>query len=92
LGILQEPIMDITGIREALHAQPFSPFTIRLADGRALHVPHPDFVALTPRRVIVGALDDTWSVVEPLLIVSLEHAAGAPGGDAGSGGNGRKAG
>lgn len=84
--------MDIAGVRDALHAQPFSPFTIRLADGRSLPVPHPDFVALTPRRVIVGAVDDTWSVVEPLLIVSLEHAAGAPGTEAGGGGNGRKAG
>jgi len=68
--------MDIAGVRDALHSQPFVPFTIRLADGRALPVPHPDFVALTPRRVIVGAADDTWSVLEPLLIVSLDHAAG----------------
>jgi hypothetical protein len=84
--------MDIAGVRDALHAEPFSPFTIRLADGRSLPVPHPDFVALTPRRVIVGAVDDTWSVVEPLLIVSLEHAAGAPGSETAGGGNGRKAG
>jgi hypothetical protein len=49
-------------------------------------------VALTPRRVIVGAADDTWSVLEPLLIVSLDHAAGrlADGSDAGD--NGRRAG
>ena len=65
--------MDVAGVREALHKQPFAPFTIRLADGRSLPVPHPDFVALTPRRVIVGAEDDSWSVVEPLLIVSLDY-------------------
>jgi len=84
--------MDITGVRDALHSQPFVPFTIRLADGRSLPVPHPDFVALTPRRVIVGAADDTWSVLEPLLIVSLDHEAGraADGSDAGD--NGRRAG
>jgi hypothetical protein len=35
-------------------------------------VPHRDFVALTPRRVIVGAEDDSWSIIEPLLIVSLD--------------------
>jgi len=64
--------MDIRGVREALHREPFEPFVIRLADGRSLPVPHPDFVALTPRRVIVGAKDDSWSVVEPLLIVSLD--------------------
>jgi hypothetical protein len=65
--------MDLAGVREALHKQPFQPFAIRLADRRSLPVPHPDFVALTPRRVIVGAEDDSWSVVEPLLIVSLDY-------------------
>jgi hypothetical protein len=66
--------MDMAGIREALHCQPFEPFAIRLADGRSLPVPHPDFVALTPRRIIVGAEDDSWFVVEPLLAVSLDYA------------------
>ncbi|MFO7907683.1 MAG: hypothetical protein ACQESR_16505 [Planctomycetota bacterium] len=65
--------MDIGGIRKALHKQPFEPFVIRLADGRALQVPHPDFVAVTPRRVIVGGEDDSWAVVEPPLVVSLEY-------------------
>jgi hypothetical protein len=63
--------MDIAGVREVLHKQPFEPFVIRLADGRSLPVPHRDFVALTPRRVIVGAEDDSWCIVEPLMIVSL---------------------
>lgn len=65
--------MDLEGIREALKRHPFAPFTIRLADGRALPVPHSEFVAVGPRRVIVIAADDSWSVVEPLLIVSLEY-------------------
>jgi hypothetical protein len=65
--------MDINGIRQALHKEPFEPFTIRLADGRGLYVPHPDFVAIAPRRVIVVAQDNSWTVVEPLLIVSLDH-------------------
>jgi hypothetical protein len=51
--------MDIAGVREALHKQPFEPFVIRLADGRALPVPHRDFVGLTPGRVWVGAEDDS---------------------------------
>lgn len=67
--------MDIAGLREALHKQPFEPFAIRLADGRSLPVPHPDFVALTPRRAIVGAEDDSWAVVEPLVIVSLDYSS-----------------
>ncbi len=70
--------MDINGVRELLHRQPFEPFVIRLADGRSLSVPHPDFVALTPRRVIVGAEDDSWSIIEPLLIVSLDKMPPKP--------------
>jgi hypothetical protein len=65
--------MDIEGIRQALHREPFQPFKIRLADGRALHVPHPDFVALGPRRLIVVAEDSSWAVIEPLLVVSLDY-------------------
>jgi hypothetical protein len=72
-------VVDIAGVREALHKSPFQPFVIRLADGRALSVPHPDFVALTPRRVIVGSENDSWSVVESFLIVSLDSIDGGSG-------------
>ena len=65
--------MDLNGIREALHRQPFEPFVIRLADGRALSVPHPDYVAVGARRIVVVAEDDSWSAIEPLLIVSLDY-------------------
>jgi len=65
--------MDLQGIREALHRQPFEPFTIRLADGRKIAVRHPDFVAVGHRRAIVIGPDNSWSVVEPLLIVSLDY-------------------
>ncbi len=66
--------MDIDGIRQALHKQPFEPFQIRLADGRALTVPHPDFVAVAPQRIVVVAEDSSWTVIEPLLVVSLDYA------------------
>jgi len=77
--------MDIGGIREALHKQPFEPFRLSLADGRALEVRHPDFVAVHPRRIIV--IDDTgaWSVVEPLLVVSIDYQAPIKKGTNGSG-------
>jgi hypothetical protein len=66
--------MDIDGIRQALHKHPFEPFQIRLADGRALAVPHPDFVAVAPQRIVVVAEDSSWTVIEPLLVVSLDYA------------------
>ena len=66
--------MEIDGIRQALHKQPFEPFQIRLADGRSLAVPHPDFVAVAPQRIVVVAEDGSWTVIEPLLVVSLDYA------------------
>ena len=65
--------MDLEGIRIALRRQPFEPFTIHLSDGRAMAVRHPEFVAVGNRRVIVVAEDDSWSVIEPILIVSIDY-------------------
>ena len=76
--------MDIEGIREVLHRQPFEPFLIRLADGRSLPVPHRDFVALMPERVVVGAEDNSWSLLEPLMIVSLDSMPAKPNGGNGA--------
>jgi hypothetical protein len=64
--------MDLARIREALHRRPFQPFIIRLTDGRALSVSHPDFVAVGTRRIVVIGDDDSTSMVEPLLIVSID--------------------
>jgi hypothetical protein len=70
--------MDINGIRGALGVRPFQPFVIRLADGRGLPVPHPDFVAVGSRRILVIAPDDSWAVVEPFLVVSLDYESARP--------------
>jgi len=70
--------MDLQGIREAIRRQPFEPFSIRLADGRSLDVPHPEMVAVGKRRIIVVKPDDSWAVVEPLLIVSLDYNGKRP--------------
>jgi len=77
--------MDIAGVREALHREPFEPFLIRLADGRSLEVRHPEFVAVGKRRIVVIANDEveSWSAIEPLLIVSLDSIPSKP-----KGGNG----
>jgi hypothetical protein len=66
--------MEVSAIREAMHRQPFRPFSLRLADGRELFVPHPDFVALSPRQVVViHHQDESTAILEPLLIVSVEY-------------------
>jgi hypothetical protein len=80
--------MDIGGVRAALHRAPFEPFVIRLADGRAEPIHHPDFVALSKRLVYVVREDDTWMTIEPLLIVSLDKLS--PPGKSGNGSQRRK--
>jgi hypothetical protein len=45
-----------------------------MVDGRVFPVPHPDFVAVSPtgRTVIVFQPDDSYSVVDLLLMSELE--------------------
>ena len=66
--------MELQAIREATHQVPFQPFTLRLADGRAIEVRHRDFIAMPEmgRRVVVtGAHDEFVEIIDSLLIVSL---------------------
>ena len=75
--------MDLKSIRSALREEPFRPFELCLADGRRVPVKHPEFVAMNQRIVIVTDEESDTKILEPLLIVSLEHVAGK-----GKGGNG----
>jgi len=73
--------MEVSAIRDTMHAQPFRPFRLRLADGRMLLVRHPDFIAVAPegRRVVVfNEPDGAMSILEPLLIVSVETDPAGP--------------
>ena len=59
-------------------AQPFQPFTVYLADGRKLHVPHPQFLSRHPkgRTVIVFHEDGLFSIVDSFHITEIEIQAG----------------
>ena len=72
--------MTTEQFRATLHQQPFRAFTIRMADGRAFHVAHPDFVALskTGRTVIVFEQDEAYSVLDLLLMTELQIGNGRP--------------
>ncbi len=67
--------MDLNSIRQALREVPFRPFVLGLADGRRVPVKHPEFVAMNQRIVIVTDENSATKILEPLLIVSLEHLA-----------------
>ena len=69
--------MKIEKIREVLHAQPFRPFEIHVADGGRIPVAHEDFVALDPagREMIAYLPNGSHQIVDVMLITRLEVKA-----------------
>jgi hypothetical protein len=61
-------------IRKLFEATPFLPFRVHMANGKSVDVPHPDFMHLSPtgRRLIVDRPDDTFEIIDVLLVTSLE--------------------
>jgi hypothetical protein len=66
--------MTVDQLRTALHAQPFRPFTIHLADGREMAVRHREFVMPSPsgRTAAIYQPDDTLNIIDLLLVTDLE--------------------
>ena len=66
--------MSFDQLRTYVKAKPFRPFTIHTADGRALRVPHVEFVSQSPsgRTVIVYGEGDLHTVVDTLMITALD--------------------
>jgi hypothetical protein len=74
--------MTIEQLRTIHQATPFRPFTMHLADGRQLRVPHRVFLShsASGRTVIVHHEGDTFSVIDLLLVTELELTNGrSPG-------------
>jgi hypothetical protein len=76
--------MTIEQLRGAREANPFRPFTIVLADGRSLRVPHRDYLSTSPggRTVIVYQAGEAFSIIDLLLVTELaiEDAPSVAGG------------
>lgn len=67
--------MTIEQLREARQAQPFRPFTVCLADGRKIPVPHPEFLLALPgasRTFVVATTSETYKIIDLLLVTSLD--------------------
>lgn len=67
--------MTIEQLRTAYNAQPFRPFVMHLADGKAVPVQHREFIMTVPsgRTVVVCQPDDTLNIVDLLLVTDLEN-------------------
>ena len=65
--------MTIQQLRLAVHATPFIPFTVFMADGRSFYVPHRDFVAMSPtgRTVVLYDENDDFSILDLLLMIEI---------------------
>ena len=66
--------MVALAVRNLLHAAPFVPFTVYVADGRAIRVRHPDFATLTQGGglLIVNTGEDDFEIINVSLITRLE--------------------
>jgi hypothetical protein len=69
--------MTTEQLRTAHRSTPFQPFTIRMADGRAFSIPHPDFLSISPagRTVVVFNVDGSANVLDLLLMTEIELSA-----------------
>ena len=74
--------MRFQELYEVLHRSPFEPFRIRLTDGQAHTVRHPDFAWLTRGSVYIGLpsgddeVPDRAIQCDLLHVVSVEPANG----------------
>ena len=73
--------MTIDRVRELYSAQPFQPFIIHLADGREIPVHHRDFIMTAPsgRTIYVSQPDDTFNIIDLLLVTDIELTRGRNG-------------
>jgi hypothetical protein len=66
--------MTVQQLRAAHRATPFQPFTVHMADGRSFHVPHPDFLSMSPtgRTVIIYQDNDEFNILYLLVMTEIE--------------------
>ena len=75
--------MTIKAIQELLDAEPFRPFTLRIADGHAVPVENPHMVAFlgTGRTLFVAhSKTDRFELIDLLMVVSAVVGDGRAGG------------
>ncbi|MCO6437764.1 MAG: hypothetical protein J5J06_11800 [Phycisphaerae bacterium] len=70
--------MNNEALRKAHAARPFQPFDLYVADGRVIHVPHPEFLAQFPggRAIIITNEDYSWDLVDLLMVTSIHISNG----------------
>ena len=73
--------MSPATLSQAIHAVPFRPFELVLADGSRVGVRHPEWIAYTGGRVaLILEPDDRAHYVEVMLVTKIELAPPVPAG------------
>ena len=66
--------MTIEQVKNLYNAATFKPFVVHMADGRQIPVKHREFMAIAPsgRTIVVYEQDDSFNIIDLLLVTSLE--------------------
>jgi hypothetical protein len=69
--------MTADKLLEVYDVEPFQPFVLHLADGRAISVPHREFMATAPkaRNAVVFQPDVRMNVIDLELVTDIESKA-----------------
>ncbi len=73
--------MTLEEVTNAVHASPFVPFVMFLADGSSVRVPHPDFISIPPAGRTVAIYQENeraHAIVDLLLVTKLEVSEPSP--------------
>ena len=69
--------MTGAALGKVIRRPPFQPLVLRPADGRAVRVPHQDFISMHPtgRTVIVYGQNEDLEILDVMLVTSLQLPA-----------------
>ena len=73
--------MTVEQLRKVSQTRPFPAFTLLLADGTRVPVPHPEFIwmpSTASRTFFVAEADGTAKIINLLLVEAIEFADHSP--------------
>ena len=74
--------MRAENLDELIHAEPFRPFTVCLANGARVEIPHPEWIIHPPgtRTAVVMSPDESVRIIDVGLVVELQVGPPLPAG------------
>ena len=69
--------MTREALHSAIHAEPFIPFRLHMANGRTVDVPHPEWIMhhKTARTAVWMSPQEEYRIIDIGLVLELEHIA-----------------